>query len=584
MSTQTDTRNEQDHNGNGTADDWLEGIAAFLLPVLAAAMLLPLALAVWVAPPLSRHRWLWRREGTAFRLALIIVGLWAAVSAAAAYLWWWPKTLAVFQEGWTAEALLWQLVAAWVLLLPFAVVLLWSKMPDIARRCAEGSLKPEIERSVTAAIESAAEADTRTGLQHLPATVGGQPVLAAVLDTERRSVSARAKTGGGRNRFKDSALIRKKRRPLRPGRPLQYLTAPAIPIRLIVLAGSGKGKTVAQTHLIRAQINSGIRQLFIDGKGILKDAHDIARLAEQCGVRPDQIRVWPRDAYAGWNGTPDQIKNKVMKMFPPVEGGAMHYRNNDQRVLSLATAATAKPPRSSVELLHRLQVPADYLDQTEFDEVRAKSKVSDTHGSIQAVLDGVSPLIDGNHEPRGWSLHDNEDDWRVAVVSVASDDEVRAAAFILADLHMIATESGQRSRTQDSPALQVYIDEAARILDQPASPDLAGSLETYRGKNIGLVLAGQSVESLGDRADRMLKAGVSLWVGCSADPDAIVQFAGTKARAEAAFGFEDDDNPKSRRLQQQFALDPNWLRTAPPGQFAVVEFGIGHQRVIFPPA
>jgi hypothetical protein len=98
----------------------------------------------------------------------------------------------------------------------------------------------------------------------------------------------------------------------------------------------------------------------------------------------------------------------------------------------------------------------------------------------------------------------------------------------------------------------------------------AALFERLRSFNAGVVLAAQSIEGLHDdeaERARLLNSASTLIAHRLADPDPIVTRAGTVRRAERSHQL-DDTGPTgqgSLRIQDTYRVDPNDVRSLPPG-------------------
>ncbi|MBF6202255.1 hypothetical protein, partial [Nocardia cyriacigeorgica] len=105
--------------------------------------------------------------------------------------------------------------------------------------------------------------------------------------------------------------------------------------------------------------------------------------------------------------------------------------------------------------------------------------------------------------------------------------------------------------------------------DTDAADEAVRIYETARAGDVGLILAGQTIESFSLDAQmqrRMLGAGTAVVLGRSALPDTVTESAGTRWQLEAA-GDPYGHGINSARAQQTFAVSPQQVRQLHTGLF-----------------
>ena len=122
----------------------------------------------------------------------------------------------------------------------------------------------------------------------------------------------------------------------------------------VVIGASGTGKTVLLMRIaaLCAKVY-GWRVFYIDAKGDYGAAGTFLTAMVEGGLQREQIRAFPRDGYDGWRGTPAEMLNRLMAVQDFSEP---YYRDITRLMLDLACKAPGGPPRSSTELLARLQL------------------------------------------------------------------------------------------------------------------------------------------------------------------------------------------------------------------------------------
>lgn len=568
MSTTEKTAPTTGGGENGWTEKDTEQFATAIAAVLAGLAVLPVMIGWLAAPKLARLPLFWRREG-----AVRLVG--AAVLVAAGvggWLLWsqtWPQIQALADQWLPAdwEAWAWEgtsvLVWAWVFLLPAGVVASWARGPQIAKKVDEESGDPHWGREVSRVQDVAADQDAQFRADHAPTMVAGRAVLGAVADPSRRGASERMVA---RNRHRDpSAYVVRQNRRLSLGRAVEWFAPfPNGALRAAVIGSSGGGKTSVILAVMADQLARGERVAFFDCKAAPDDLQKFIDMARAAGVPAERIKVFPQDGYDMFTGTAQQVTDLIFSVLPKASGDAEYYRRSERWAVRAACAANGRTPASKAELVARLRNPRDWADRATFDRLEEATKGKKLHLAAAELVEeeflSMDDMLSGD-----WSWGT---DWQFVLFPVRGPAKEKAAIVALNGL-----EQWRETRSPTDTALTVYVDEAACLLDHEVSPILLSQrLEQYRALAIGFVLLSQSVHGLGQQAQRILGSGVSVLAGQGLSQEDMSALGGTVRRSEGAY---DPVNQVagSIRSQHQFAIDPNRLRTAKRGRWALFEPG-----------
>ncbi len=336
--------------------------------------------------------------------------------------------------------------------------------------------------------------------------------------------------------------------------------------RILMLAASGHGKTVAISAVLQAALRQGNRAIFVDCKGDDDDAVMLAALAEQMGKRT--IR-WPESPMDLWRGDRHAVVSVVKTVLPRHP----YWESLGGWVLDAITVQ-AGPWRTTKELLDRLHTPRSVVsDSKTLSALLQRTGSIPAHMAVYQIvaakLAPIAHLIDGG--PDSWAIDDDVD---LIVVSADIGADQRLAACLsglIADLNAYRISR----RTKECRPLMVAFDELQVLLGLTQPPDMAWLAEQCRSQNIGLIYATQSLAGLGDSADRILGAGMDVLTGRLDDPDRFAQIAGTRRIAEQGWQKSSGafTSVATARTQHTLRLDPNRIREMPQGTWALLSQG-----------
>jgi hypothetical protein len=359
----------------------------------------------------------------------------------------------------------------------------------------------------------------------------------------------------------------------------RYVVFPttASSVRALLIGESGTGKTVLLTDAILCARDQGWPVVLVDAKGDPADAESIASTVRTLGgtaaiggLGEDRVQ-WQM-----FNGSAEQITEKLMRLMPAPDGANQHYLDETRGVLAMVQAKT--PLRSAEDLRSRLHDPAPHVrDHFDLNVVEAvvDSKSGQTaaqrvYQSLSTALRPLEPWISDT----GWSYDNRLADVTIVPLSPVDKTQATLGDLLMVDLrHYMSTRLG---RGDKSPVL-VIVDEFPQLVTAESDPgDTASSLyETARSAGMGLILAAQSSAGLSNdqvRRDRALSSGAALIIARSKDPENVVKYAGTVMRMEAS-GAAQGEQLNTARAQHSYVIPPQDVREAWDGSFWIVQGG-----------
>jgi hypothetical protein len=334
---------------------------------------------------------------------------------------------------------------------------------------------------------------------------------------------------------------------------------------LLVAGATGSGKTETLLRLAWAVAKESDAQVFyLDGKGDEETAERFSGLMADAGRR---VSVFSNEPFAGWRGQAHEIHSRLMAIIDYAEvGGASWYRDVAKTVLRLVCDHPHGPPRSSVEVLARMDHGLLAAAHPGSSAVRALSaaQVGQVRLRYEAFFGQVRGQLDG-----GWAWEDTTAGY-VLLDSLTLSEEVGGLArFLFEDfMHYIAR---RKPKTQ---FCVLIVDEFSSL---SRSASMAARVEKARGFHASLVLAPQVVEGMGGETEtaRILGSVETVISHRVNTPDQIVALAGTRKAPELTTRLAEDGFTRDRtvRLEQRATIDPNKVRCLPPGAAYLISRG-----------
>jgi hypothetical protein len=334
---------------------------------------------------------------------------------------------------------------------------------------------------------------------------------------------------------------------------------------MLVCGATGSGKTETLLRLAWTVARESDAPVFyLDGKG---DRETAARF---CGLMADagrQPRVFPNEPFDGWRGQAHEIHGRLMEIIDYTsDGPAAWYRDVAKTVLRLVCEHPDGPPRSSGQVLARMDADAlakAHQGSTALAALTAQ-QIKQVRLRYEAFFGQTRSTLDGD-----WTWEDTNAAY-LLLDSLALREETAGVARMLFEdfAHYFTT------RKPRSQFALLIVDEFSSLADGAA---MAGRIEQARGFNTALVLAPQVVAGMGDETQAARILGSVETVICHRvnTPDEICSIAGTRRSMEYSthYATEGATGEGSARIQHQFKVDPNKVRGLPPGAAYVISRG-----------
>jgi Cdc6-like AAA superfamily ATPase len=354
--------------------------------------------------------------------------------------------------------------------------------------------------------------------------------------------------------------------PLHRGRA--FLPLPRLQHHLLVTGATGSGKTETVLRIADSLAHHAPDWtiVYIDGKG---DRRNQDRFAELMQAADHTTFLFPQQSYDGWRGDPAEITGRLLQLIDFADqGGGAYYRDLAVNTIHLACNTPQGPPRSSAELLARLQrrtlLGLHPPGSPAVTEIRALTdeQLDGIRARYAAFFTTVGPVLDGN----------------------VGLDEIDTA-YLLLDGLRLKWEAGYLARflveefTQWAVARKPRPNRVLLIVDEfsaiaQAGQGLVDVVERTRGFGVAAILCPQLAEGMGspEAAARLIGSAQTILLHRMATPEQFVQAGGTRRVPFETRQLEGDafTGLGSARVEHEYRVDPNEVRRLEPGQcFAV---------------
>ncbi len=361
---------------------------------------------------------------------------------------------------------------------------------------------------------------------------------------------------------------------------------PNSPKSQLVIGGTGSGKTRLLSRMALASLAEDWRVVVLDFKGGVEEKYEYSSLPEFLPDKNLIVKNFPGEPIDMFRGSRVDIADRLISCLPAPTGGDGDYHR--QRAIRAINAVivrtTAQVPRDVEEVLRRIRNGEAYADD-ELDREMFKQKEKGVPVG-QILAESIASRFEPLRRKGEWSTSGGfswSDEWDLAVFSLDAtrEQEVRLGDLILMDFDMWL-KSGEREK-QSKPILLIC-DEAGVLEKLPlGSVNLLNIVARARSSRVGVVIASQTLSSLGANYVGINEQIGMKWIGRTSNPEELINTIGTRDVVEASYELNNEgwQLPKSGRQQRSYIVDPDVIRSLRTFYWNVSE--AGKNRFIYAP-
>lgn len=354
----------------------------------------------------------------------------------------------------------------------------------------------------------------------------------------------------------------------------------------LVIGGTGSGKTRLLSRMALSSLAEDWRVVIFDFKGGDEERLEFSSLGDFLPEKNVVVQNYPGSPIDMFKGSREDVADRLISCLPaPTGGDGDYHRQRAVRAINAVVIRTgADIPRDIEEVLRRIRIGEAYADD-ELDREMFKQKEKGVPVG-QIIAESVASRFEPLRRTGEWGTSGGfswSDSWDLAVFSLDAtrEREITLGDLILMDFDMWL-KSNDRER-QPKPILLIC-DEAGVLEKLPrGSVNLLNIVARGRSSRVGVVIASQTLASLGENYVGLNEQIASKWIGRTTNPEELINTIGTKEVIEASYelGMNGWELPKSGRQQRAYKIDPDVIRQLPTFYWNTSE--AGKSRFIYAP-
>jgi len=541
------------------------GVIQTVAMVILGVAFFPVLFTYFATTFLSTRSWLWRlKENTRPLLA----GVFVAIPFNILFSFLLVETLRPF----SVRTSLVLLILFWFSLIPMALIVSSIRLNSIAVELSEGRLPlSRMNTTKRALLVNGVERAKRdfNKLNQLLPLYGNSKRGVVALNAHPADYRTRAK----RKSSPDETVLKS----YLDGNFVVSRQNPNSPTHMLVVGSTGAGKTTLLSHLVLSSLAENWRVVLFDFKGGAEEKKLFTSLGRYLPNKKLQIRTFPGNSFDLFRGSGRDIADKLISCLPaPTGGDGDFHRQRMVRALSAVISRTHAPlPRDIDEVINRVRNGGAYAEDELDRELFATKERGVPLG--QMIAEGLGTRFEPLRRGGAWSVSGGfswSDGFDVALFSL---DATREGELLLGDLILqdfdIWLKSSDRERNP-KPILLI-VDEAGALERVNGSRNIGNIVARGRSSRVGVVLASQTLTSLGADYEELNQQIAVKWIGRMASPQLLIDTIGTRSVVEASYELVDGkwQVPKAGREQRGYIVDPDVIRGLPTFVWNLSEAG-----------
>jgi Cdc6-like AAA superfamily ATPase len=253
----------------------------------------------------------------------------------------------------------------------------------------------------------------------------------------------------------------------------------------VVIGAPGSGKTVTLGRLAYGvATSSDWKVVVVDAKG---DPATQAAFVQTMRRAGRDVRLFPQEPYDAWRGTGREIANRLVQLIDWAdEGGGAYYRDLSVNLVRLACGAPGGPPRSSAELLARLDKTAlgtlwaGHARAGEIERFRDEH-IDACRQRYRSFFDATAGQLDGS-----WAFEDADCAYVLLNELLYAEETTKVARLLVEDFKQYLA-----GRNPERRQVLLIVDEFSAIAD---GERMARMVEVVRSYGAAVVLAPQCLD------------------------------------------------------------------------------------------
>ena len=334
----------------------------------------------------------------------------------------------------------------------------------------------------------------------------------------------------------------------------------------LIIGATGSGKSILMSRMALCALLKENRVIIFDFKGG-DEKYMYEGLKEFVPNRKVKVMKFPSQAIDLFTGDPEEIADRLIGFLPSAtQGDGDYYRSRMIRAINAVIVRTShQPPKSVDEVLKRIRNGITFAEDPE-DLAMFKQKEKGVPIG-EMIAEGLASRFEPLRKSGGRATSGGfkwDDPWDMAVLSFrnTSEGDVRLGGAILNSLDGWLWSP---ERNLDPRPILLMVDEGGVLQNYAGTPSLLNMVARARSKRCGVVVASQTVESMGLEGKELLDTGPTRWLGRTPNPETMVIATGTKDVIETSFQQSPNgwEGKKTGRLQKAFVIDPDVIRGLP---------------------